>query len=82
MYSKTKKQHFLRHVYLLEIDMAICPKVPSETVHEHMYLLETDMAISPKVPKTLKFEHEICDNKLWMDIFSTFLEHHKDPTVV
>ena len=31
-----------------------------------MYLLETDMAISPKVPQTLKFEHEICINKLWI----------------
>ena len=26
LYSKTKKQHFLRHVYLLEIDMAIWSK--------------------------------------------------------
>ena len=75
LYSKTKKQHFLRHVYLLEIDMAICPKVPSETVHEHMYLLETDMVISPKAPQTLKFEHEICINKLWIQEFIRRIRH-------
>ena len=49
------------------------PKVPSETVHQHMYLLETDMAISPKVPQTLKFEHEICINKLWIQEFIRFV---------
>ena len=52
--------------------MAICPKVPSETVHEHMYLLETDMAIWPKVPQTLKFEHEICDKKVWIQELVSF----------